>query len=111
MRVLVDGELMALVDGLGAQIGLFLGRKQAEEQAAELLEREHLARADVNAAVRDDLVASISHDLRVAAHSNPRLRGSGAVDAVLGDQNRALEALTNIDTGGEVLSQRPRRTD
>ena len=71
------------MDGLGAQIGLFLGRRQAEEQAAELLERKHVARADVDAAVRDDLwprfLTTCGRRSQQSAAS-----GSGAVDAVLG---------------------------
>lgn len=42
---------MALLDGLGTNRANW-GRKQAKEQAAELLEREHLARADVNSRAR-----------------------------------------------------------
>jgi signal transduction histidine kinase len=61
-----DGELLALMDALGSQIGLFLGRRQADATAAALLNSERTARAEADAAVRtrDEFLASASHDLR-----------------------------------------------
>ena len=101
-----DGELLALMDGLGAQLGLFLGRRQAEDQAAELLQREQVARADADAAVRvrDDLMASISHDLRAPLTAIRGYTGLARRTLAAGDQNRALDALTNIDSGVKRLA-------
>ena len=61
-----DNELLKLMDAVGAQVGLFLARRQAEDQVATLLERERAARSDADAAVRvrDHFLASVSHDLR-----------------------------------------------
>jgi signal transduction histidine kinase len=61
-----DHELLKLMDTLGAQVGPFLGRRQAEGQVAALLERERAARLDADEAVRvrDAFLASASHDLR-----------------------------------------------
>ena len=61
-----DGPLLDLLAIAGNQIGQFIGRKRAEEERAELLVREQAALADAEAAirVRDQLVASVSHDLK-----------------------------------------------
>jgi signal transduction histidine kinase len=61
-----DPALVVLMATIGAQIGLFVGRRRAEDQVAALLERERGARADADAAVkiRDEFLASASHDLR-----------------------------------------------
>ncbi len=45
-----DDELLELLNALGAQLGQFLSRKRAEEERAELLDRERQARAVAEAA-------------------------------------------------------------
>jgi signal transduction histidine kinase len=101
-----DAELLALMDALGAQIGLFLGRRQAEAQAAALLESERAARGEADAAVRvrDEFLASASHDLRgpltairgYAALARRRLKE--------GDAERVLAALTTIEASTKRLT-------
>jgi signal transduction histidine kinase len=60
-----DGVL-ALMDAVGAQVGLFMARRKAEDQVSALLAREQSARerAETAVAVRDRFLASVSHDLR-----------------------------------------------
>jgi signal transduction histidine kinase len=54
------------MDGLGAQIGLFLARRQAEDQVAVLLERERVARGEADTAVqvRDEFLSVAAHELK-----------------------------------------------
>jgi signal transduction histidine kinase len=61
-----DEEVMALVRAVGAQLGLFLARRQAVEEVAALLTREQAAHAEADTAValRDSFLASVSHDLK-----------------------------------------------
>ena len=81
-----DGPLLDLLAIAGNQIGQFIGRKRAEEERAELLVREQAALADAEAAIRmrDQLVASVSHDLK-----NPLTAISGQV--------QVLQLLANRD--------------
>ena len=74
-----DGPLLDLLGIAGNQIGQFIGRKRAEEERAELLVREQAALADAEAAIsmRDQLVASVSHDLK-----NPLSAISGQVQVL-----------------------------
>jgi PAS domain S-box-containing protein len=74
-----DGPLLDLLTIAGNQIGQFIGRKRAEEERAELLVREQAALADAEAAIRmrDQLVASVSHDLK-----NPLTAIGGQVQAL-----------------------------
>jgi two-component system cell cycle sensor histidine kinase/response regulator CckA len=74
-----DGPLLDLLAIAGNQIGQFIGRKRAEEERAELLVREQAALADAEAAIRmrDQLVASVSHDLK-----NPLTAISGQVQVL-----------------------------
>ena len=74
-----DGPLLDLLATAGNQIGQFIGRKRAEEERAELLVREQAALADAEAAIRmrDQLVASVSHDLK-----NPLTAISGQVQVL-----------------------------
>jgi signal transduction histidine kinase len=74
-----DGPLLDLLAIAGNQIGQFIGRKRAEEERAELLVREQAALADAEAAIRmrDQLVASVSHDLK-----NPLTAIGGQVQAL-----------------------------
>ena len=74
-----DGPLLDLLEIAGNQIGQFIARKRAEEERAELLVREQAALADAEAAIRmrDQLVASVSHDLK-----NPLTTISGQVQVL-----------------------------
>jgi PAS domain S-box-containing protein len=45
-----DGDLLRALDGLGSQLGQFLRRKRAEDERAQMLQRERHARADAEAA-------------------------------------------------------------
>jgi PAS domain S-box-containing protein len=74
-----DGPLLDLLAIAGNQVGQFIGRKRAEDERAELLVREQAALADAEAAIsmRDQLVASVSHDLK-----NPLSAISGQVQVL-----------------------------
>jgi PAS domain S-box-containing protein len=74
-----DRPLLDLLAIAGYQIGQFIGRKRAEEERAELLVRERAARAEAEAAIRmrDQLVASITHDLK-----NPLSAISGQIQVL-----------------------------
>jgi PAS domain S-box-containing protein len=74
-----DAPLLELLTIAGNQIGQFIGRKRAEEERADLLVREQAALADAEAAIhmRDQLVASVSHDLK-----NPLTAISGQVQVL-----------------------------
>jgi PAS domain S-box-containing protein len=85
-----DGPLLDLLAIAGNQIGQFIGRKRAEEERAALLVREQAALADAEAAIRmrDQLVASVSHDLK-----NPLTAISGQVQVLQLLANRGHEEL------------------
>jgi GAF domain-containing protein len=55
-----DEELLKLVAGLGGQIGQFTQRKRAEEDRAELLQRERIARSEAEKAnrLKDEFLAT-----------------------------------------------------
>ena len=74
-----DRPLLDLLATAGNQIGQFLGRKRAEEERSELLVREQAALEEAEAAIvmRDQLVASVSHDLK-----NPLTAISGQVQVL-----------------------------
>lgn len=74
-----DGPLLDLLATAGNQIGQFIGRKRAEDERLALLVREQAALADAEAAIhmRDQLVASVSHDLK-----NPITAISGQVQVL-----------------------------
>jgi hypothetical protein len=61
-----DEELLALMQAVGTHLGLFLARRRAEDQVAELLEREQAPHLQTETAVRmrDAFLGSVSHDLR-----------------------------------------------
>jgi PAS domain S-box-containing protein len=85
-----DGPLLDLLATAGNQIGQFIGRKRAEEERAELLVREQAALAEAEAAIRmrDQLVASVSHDLK-----NPLTAIGGQVQVLQLLANRGRDEL------------------
>jgi two-component system cell cycle sensor histidine kinase/response regulator CckA len=85
-----DGPLLDLLAIAGNQIGQFIGRKRAEEERAELLVREQAALAEAEAAIRmrDQLVASVSHDLK-----NPLTAIGGQVQVLQLLANRGRDEL------------------
>lgn len=81
-----DDELLQLVGGIGRQIGQFTKRKRAEEERAELLERERAARADAERAnrLKDEFLATLSHELRTPLNAVigwSRILKSGRLDS------------------------------
>jgi signal transduction histidine kinase len=93
-----DDELLKLMDALGAQVGLFLGRRQAEDRVATLLGRERAARSEADAAVRvrDQFLASASHDLRAPLTAIHGYASLARRRIETGDVERAEPALTSI---------------
>lgn len=111
-----DGPLLDLLSIAGNQIGQFIGRKRAEEDREELLVRERAALANAEAAIRmrDQLVASVSHDLKnpLAAISGqvqvlqllasrgrdelPPERLSGSLDAIGGTAKRMATLINEL---------------
>jgi signal transduction histidine kinase len=74
-----DAPLLDLLATAGNQIGQYIGRRRAEDEQAALLVREQAALADAEAAIqmRDQLVASVSHDLK-----NPLTAISGQIQVL-----------------------------
>ena len=100
-----DEELLNLMDVVGSQLGQFMQRKRVEAERVDLLAREQAARNAAEDAVRqkDELVATVSHDLRTP------------LDAILGwtvmlrekmlTPERAAQALETIERNARAQSQ------
>jgi PAS domain S-box-containing protein len=91
-----DDELMNLAAGIGGQIGQFTQRKRAEEERAELFERERAAREDAEKAnrLKDEFLATLSHELRTPLNAVigwSRMLNSGRLDRE--NSKHALEVI------------------
>jgi PAS domain S-box-containing protein len=80
-----DDELLQLAASIGGQIGQFTKRKRAENERAELLERERAARSDAEKAnrLKDEFLATLSHELRTPLNAVigwSRMLSSGRLD-------------------------------
>jgi CheY-like chemotaxis protein/nitrogen-specific signal transduction histidine kinase len=76
---------MNLAAGIGGQIGQFTQRRRAEQELADLLERESSARADAEKAnrLKDEFLATLSHELRTPLNAVigwSRMLSSGRLD-------------------------------
>jgi signal transduction histidine kinase len=101
-----DGELLALMEALGAQVGLFLARREAEAQVSALLERERVARNEADAAVRvrDEFLAAASHDLRGPLTAIGGYAALAKRQLADGRTGRVVDSLAKIDAGVKRLA-------
>jgi signal transduction histidine kinase len=101
-----DPELLALMQALGAQVGLFLARRQADAQVSALLERERVARNEADAAVRvrDEFLAAASHDLRGPLTAISGYAALARRKIAQGDTAPVADSLAKIEAGVKRLS-------
>jgi PAS domain S-box-containing protein len=105
-----DAELLAAMELLGGQIGHFVERKEADQERIRLLAREHVARAEAEAArsrfaflaeVSERLVSSLDYEdglQEVARLAVPYVADWCAIDLV---EDGALRRLTMVQTDPE----------
>jgi signal transduction histidine kinase len=130
-----DTSVLALMEAVGAQLGLSLARIRADNQLSLLLERERFARerAEASVRLRDRFLASVSHDLRnplsaILGHAQlARLRAGrlpepqrdqlqqsqDSIVASVKHMTAALDELLDLAQlqAGEWLALRPEPTD
>jgi signal transduction histidine kinase len=98
-----DEALLALLDAVGQQVGLFLARRRAEDQVTELLVREQAAREAAEAALqeRDHVLTTVCHDLRTpltTIRGQAQLLRRNAERSGTLEPERTLKGLRTIET-------------
>ena len=130
-----DHSMLALMDAVGAQLGLSLARVRADNQVSKLLVSERFARerAEAGVRLRDRFLASVSHDLRnplggILGHAQlakRRTRGlpdahrdllHQSLDSIAASvkyMSAALDELVDLAQlqAGELLALKPEPTD
>jgi CheY-like chemotaxis protein len=97
--------MLAMLNGIGGQIGQFTERKRAEERLAELLDSERAARGEAEKAnrLKDEFLATLSHELRTPLNAVigwARMLQSGRLD-----QDSASHALEVIERNAWAQKQ------
>jgi len=100
-----DDQLLGMVAGIGGQIGQVTKRQRAEEERAELLERERAARADAEKAnrLKDEFLATVSHEIRTPLNAVigwSRMLRSGRLD-----ERSATHALEVVERNARAQKQ------
>lgn len=100
-----DRALLAMFGSVGNQIGQFIIRKRAEEEREELLRREHVARAEAEAANRtkDEFLAIVSHELRTPL--NAIVGWTGLLRGGQLDEAMRSHAIEIIDRNSKAQAQ------
>jgi len=101
----LDDELLGMVAGIGGQMGQVTKRQRAEEERAELLERERAARADAEKAnrLKDEFLATVSHEIRTPLNAVigwSRMLRSGRLD-----ERSAAHALEVVERNARAQKQ------
>lgn len=100
-----DDALLSMFGSVGNQIGQFIIRKRAEEEREELLSREHVARAEAEAANRtkDEFLAIVSHELRTPL--NAIVGWTGLLSGGQLDEVMVTRAIEIIDRNAKAQAQ------